>query len=117
MWMNSTSSLPALTSSAMSTTGPQTRLWQSAGVANSRTTGFLPTTSAKSLLCIEDGGIRVSIEARSPPTSASVGVWMRGAGSPRPGIGSSAAFTTASPGAAEVAATSRLSRRTIPKTS
>ena len=61
--------------------------------------------------------MRVSIEARSPPTSASVGVWMRGAESPAEGIASSAALKTCSPGTAEVAATSRSSRRAMPSTS
>jgi hypothetical protein len=101
----------------MSTTGPQTRLWHSAGVAKMSTAGFFPTTSAKSVWCIEEGGMRVSIDARSPPTSASVGVWIRGARSPRAGIGSSEALTTVSPGTAESAATSRPSSRAIPSTS
>ena len=39
-----------LTCSTTSTTGPQTRLWHSAGVAKVSTTGFLPTTSAKSVV-------------------------------------------------------------------
>ena len=47
------------------------------GVAKTRTTGFLPTTSAKSSLCIVSGGTRVSILLTSP-TSSTVGVWING---------------------------------------
>ncbi len=67
---------------ATSTTGPQTRLWQRAGVAKTRTIGFLPRTSAKSTLCIWSGGTRVSIFSRSLPTSAAVSVVIFGGRSP-----------------------------------
>src|ERR1700754_3392476 len=78
----------AWTSSTTSTTGPQTRLWQSCGVANVSTTGFLPTTSAKSSFSSDGaGGTRVSIFATSPATSAGVSVWITGALSPTPGGG------------------------------
>src|SRR3712207_8232412 len=47
--MNETSPLVSeRTCSTTSTTGPQTRLWHSSGVEKVITTGFLPTTSAKS---------------------------------------------------------------------
>src|SRR4051812_6532689 len=66
--------------STTSTTGPQTRLWQSCGVAKVSTTGFLPTTSAKSSLSSDGaGGTRVSILATSPATSAGVSVCTTGA--------------------------------------
>ncbi len=58
----------------MSTTGPQTRLWHRAGVANRGSSARLPTTSAKFTSCIESGGVRVSIFETSPPTDFSVGV-------------------------------------------
>src|SRR5689334_23901034 len=76
----------AWTSSTTSTTGPHTRLWHSCGVANVSTTGFLPTTSAKSSFSSDGaGGIRVSIFDTSPATSAGVSVWITGALSPTPG--------------------------------
>src|SRR5882724_9772651 len=68
----------ALTCSATSTTGPQTRLWQSCGVANTSTIGFLPSTSAKLTSCMSLGGTRVSILERLPATSVLVGVVIRG---------------------------------------
>ena len=89
MWMKATSSERSrLTCSAMSTTGPQTRLWQRAGVAKSSTTGSLPSTSARSSSCIVPGGIRVSISWMLA-TSSTVGVWTRGACSPARGPGPS----------------------------
>jgi hypothetical protein len=113
MWMNSASSpYRALSSSATSTTGPHTRLWHRRGVANTSTTGFLPTTSAKSCSCMVEGGTRVSIDSRSPPASASVGVWINGALSRGPGTGSSRRTVTW--GSAEVAATSRPFIRAMP---
>ncbi len=83
-------------------------------MANRSTTGFLPSTSAKSASCIDDGGRRVSIEAMFPAASSSVGVWMRGGSSPTVGIGSPAASRTRMPGTAVVAATSSPPRRTMP---
>src|SRR3954469_23523978 len=78
----------AWTCATTSTTGPQTRLWHSCGVANVSTTGFLPTTSAKSSLSSDGaGGTRVSIFATLPATSAGVSVWTTGALSPGPGTG------------------------------
>ena len=105
----------ALTCSAMSTTGPHTRLWHRAGVANSRTVGFLPTTSAKSSSCMVDGGTRVSIEDRLPETEAFVGVWIFGARSPTSGTLLSPTTVNGPP--AGVAATKRLSNRATPSTS
>ncbi len=114
-WMNATSSpYSALTCSATSTTGPQTRLRQSAGVAKRRTTGFSPRTSARSSPCIELGGVRVSIDSTSPPTSASVGVCISGAGSPTLGISLSSltitlglTYVATRPSAVSMAAASR----------
>ena len=70
----------------MSVTGPQTRLWQRAGVAKSRTTGFLPTTFAKSSECMSSGGTRVSIWEMFE-TWPAVRVWTTGACWPTCGIG------------------------------
>src|SRR3954452_489431 len=71
---------------AMSSTGPHTRDLQSAGVANSRTTGLRPSTSAKSVWESDlAGGTRVSTLEASPPTEASVGVCTRIALSPTRG--------------------------------
>src|SRR5215212_9498411 len=79
---------------AMSTTGPQTRDWQSCGVANSSATGFLPTTSANESPCMSSGGCRVSIDATSPLADASVSVCTCGGCSPTSGIGSAARLDT-----------------------
>ena len=95
--------------------GPQTRLVHSAGVAKISIAGRLPTTSEKSESCIEEGGWRVSIFDRSPPTSVFVGVRMRGALSPTSGTGPS--FFTVRAGPAALAATRRLSSRATPMTS
>ena len=77
----------AFTCSTMSTTGPQTRLWHSCGVAKVRTTGFLPSDVGEvgpaAGPCA--GGTRVSSFAASPPTSVSVGVWTLIALSPTSG--------------------------------
>ena len=61
--------------------------------------------------------MRVSIEAMSPPASASVGVLMRGALSPGLGMVSADSSMTGSRGTAEVAATRRSSSRAMPSTS
>ena len=75
-----------LTSSAMSTTGPQTRLWQSAGVAKRRTTASCRRRRRSRRRACRRAAWRVSILARSPPTSSAVGVWMIGALSPTLGM-------------------------------
>src|SRR4051794_36444012 len=80
--------------SAMSVTGPHTRDWQSCGVENSSATGFLPTSSAKSAVCMSLGGPRVSIFETSPFALASVSVWTFGAIWPTRGIGSAEALAT-----------------------
>src|SRR5882757_4088716 len=74
--------------SAMSVTGPQTREEHSCGVENSSATGFLPTTLAKSSLCMSLGGERVSIFDTSPFAVSSVSVCTFGALEPIAGIGS-----------------------------
>jgi hypothetical protein len=85
--MNSTSSpYSSLIWSAMSVTGPQTRVWHSLGVAKRSATGLLPTTSAKSFSCMSSGGTRVSIASTSPPAEASVSVDTTGAFSPTAGM-------------------------------
>ena len=95
-----------------SMTGPQTRLWQSASVAKSRTAGLLPTTSAKLTSCIVDGGLRVSMLARSPFALSTVSVSTTGALSPTSGTGPSLVTVSAPP--AGVAATMRPSSRARP---
>ena len=94
--------------STSSTTGPQVRLWHSAGVAKTRITGRRPRTFARSTLCMPSGGTRVSILDRSPPTEAAVGVCTRIAGCPTLGgpPGTPAGASDA------LDATSRSSRRT-----
>jgi magnesium chelatase family protein len=72
--------------SAMSVTGPHTREAHSCGVAKSSATGFLPTTSAKSV-CMSEGGWRVSIFETSPAAVSSVSVWTFGAFEPTAGTG------------------------------
>ena len=79
--------------SAMSVTGPQTRDAHSCGVENSSATGFLPTTSAKSV-CMSEGGWRVSIFETSPPALSSVSVWIFGAFSPTAGTGEASLVET-----------------------
>ena len=93
MWMKATpfaSGIVCLTSSAMSVTGPHTRLWHSSGVAMSSTAGFLPTTSRKFTSCMSSCGVRVSIEATLPFTDFTVGVEIPGGFCPTAGIGSCA---------------------------
>ncbi len=93
MWMKATpwrAGSVCLTSSAMSVTGPHTRLWQSSGVANTSTIGFLPIASRKLTSCMSSCGARVSIEAMSPFTDATVGVSIAGGLSPTAGTGSCA---------------------------
>jgi hypothetical protein len=114
MWMNATSGWWALTCSAMSTTGPQTRLGHSRGLANRIAIGRLPKAEAKSTACMSSGGSRVSIRETSPRTDAAVGVWM---GDGRwPTAGTAARQPTRTAGPMEAAATSRWSSRTTPST-
>src|SRR5438105_12416649 len=63
--------------------GPHVRLWHSAGVANTSSTGLRPSTLARSNSCIESGGTRVSIEATGE--GGDVGVWTLIAGAPTGG--------------------------------
>jgi hypothetical protein len=114
MWMNAVSPLcDALTCSAMSTTGPQTRTWQSAGVEKMSMIGRLPRTSAKLSSCIVPGGTRVSIDFTSPPADCTVGVSIFGGLSPTSGTGEPLA-TSARAGSV---ATRRPSSFTTPITS
>ena len=68
----------------MSTTGPQTRLRHSCGVANVSTTGLVAEDVGEIGAAggPSAGGCRVSMAVASPPTSASVAVWTLIAGCP-----------------------------------
>src|SRR3954466_2774260 len=93
--MNSTlSPYLALSCSATSVTGPQTRDWQSCGVENSSATGFLPSTWSSESLCMSLGGTRVSSSFSLPFTEASVSVATRGGDSPTSGIVSACRVVT-----------------------
>src|SRR5215212_2999576 len=87
--MNSMSSpYLALSCSATSVTGPQTRDWHSCGVENSNATGFLPSTWSNESACMSLGGTRVSSSFSLPLTDASVSVATFGGVSPTSGISS-----------------------------
>src|SRR5438105_34115 len=111
MWMKSARSpYSDFTCSVTSVTGPHTRLWHSAGVANSSTTGRLCLrASTRSTACMSSGGTRVSIDLTLPCADVTVGVWTEIALSPGPGRGSSGATITS---AGEVATSLRFSLAT-----
>src|SRR5919109_2123934 len=75
------------TASTTSTTGPQVRLAQNFGVEKVTTNGSRLSTAWRIDVrrSVTSGGIRVVIEAASPPALASVGVTEAGARSPTRG--------------------------------